>query len=303
LLDNDGNNKNVNNNDRSKRLSKKTQKNGGINDESEFTRKRKRSRDDDEEENDDNDEDEENGDEEFLPDDNNEVRDHQEDKRSAIKKPRRRTYTCIHYNQIWMEMFQKLVEYKKQHKNTMVPHKYDKDPKLGHWVSQQRCHYKRDELPPKRLTLLNSIDFDLEVRSAEIYQTLWMDMFKKLTEHKKQRKNTRVLTKSNEDPKLGKWVCTQRQECKKGRLLPKRLALLNSIGFFAVTYQTLWMEMFQKLVEYKKQHKNTMVPARYDKDPKLRWWVSKQRCLYNHGKLLPERLALLNSIDFTWNGK
>jgi hypothetical protein len=61
-----------------------------------------------------------------------------------------------------------------------------------------------------------------------------------------------------------------------------------------VTYQTLWMYMFEKLVEYKKQHKNTMVPDSYDEDPKLGWWVTYQRRHYNHGELLLNRIDVLN---------
>jgi hypothetical protein len=67
-------------------------------------------------------------------------------------------------------------------------------------------------------------------------------------------------------------------------------------------YDQNWMGMFQKLVEYEKQHNNTMVPQLYEKDPKLGGWVSKQRRVYKNDKLLPKRLVLLNSIDFTWNG-
>ena len=59
-----------------------------------------------------------------------------------------------------MGMFQKLVAYKEQHKNTMVPCRYDKNPKLGRWVAAQRRIYKKDELDLNRVDLLNSIDFN-----------------------------------------------------------------------------------------------------------------------------------------------
>ena len=68
-------------------------------------------------------------------------------------------------------------------------------------------------------------------------------------------------------------------------------------------YDEIWMGMFQKLVEYEKQHKNTLVPRTYNGDPKLGTWVILQRCYFKKDKLLPQRLDLLNSIDFTWNGR
>jgi hypothetical protein len=57
-------------------------------------------------------------------------------------------------------MFQKLVAYKEKHKDTKVSRQYKEDPKLGRWVSVQRHSYNRGELPPKRIALLNSIDFN-----------------------------------------------------------------------------------------------------------------------------------------------
>ena len=60
--------------------------------------------------------------------------------------------------------------------------------------------------------------------------------------------------------------------------------------------------MFQKLVNYKKQHKNTMVPNCSGEDTKLRWWVFTQRQAYKNDELLPKRLTLLNSIGFVWYG-
>ena len=68
-------------------------------------------------------------------------------------------------------------------------------------------------------------------------------------------------------------------------------------------YDQNWMGMFQKLVEYEKQHNNTLVPRTYNGDPKLGTWVSYQRQAYKNNKLLPQRFDRLNSIDFTWNGR
>ena len=158
--------------------------------------------------------------------DNNDVRNPQKDNRCSRKN-----------EEMWMGMFEKLVAYKNQHNNTMVPQRYEKDLKLGQWVNTQRRNQRNDELFPKRLGLLNSVDF------------IWVG---------------------------------------------------GSGGKIAVGNKK-WMSMFQKLVEYKKEHKNTMVPMRYNEDPKLGWWVSKQRKVYKNDKLLPKRLVLMNSIDFTWN--
>ena len=60
--------------------------------------------------------------------------------------------------------------------------------------------------------------------------------------------------------------------------------------------------MFDKLVAYKDQHRSTMVPPRYNEDPKLGLWVRNQRQNYRSDKLLPNRIDLLNSVGFKWVG-
>ena len=126
-----------------------------------------------------------------------------------------------------MNMFQKLVAYRKQHATTMVPSRYEEDPPLGRWVETQREVYRKDKLLPNRCALLKSIGFNLDAYN-ENYQQLWMGMFQKLLAYKEQHKNTTV---PNQKSKLGRWVCKQRYFYNRGELPPARIALLKSIGF------------------------------------------------------------------------
>ena len=148
------------------------------------------------------------------------------------------------------------------------------------------------------MDLLKSIGFEWD---GEKYDELWMGMFQKLVVYKEMNKNTKVPQQYDEDPKLGTWVSTQRGNFRDDELLPKRLVLLNSIGFEWEVVRgrkvnnKIWMNMFHKLVEYNEQHKNTMVPRRVFK---LGRWVYQQRLFYKRGELLPNRITLLKSIGF-----
>jgi len=62
-----------------------------------------------------------------------------------------------------------------------------------------------------------------------------------------------------------------------------------------------WMEMYQRLVAYKKEHKDTRVHKGYNKDPKLGSWVSSQRTLYRDKKITEECKHVLNSVGFGWD--
>ena len=90
-------------------------------------------------------------------------------------------------------------------------------------------------------------------------------------------------------------------------MLPNRFELLNALGFEYIIKENMktdaWMDMYQRLVEYKKKHKTTRVPKRYSLDVKLGNWVIRQRENLRKGKMLSNRLGLLNAIDFVWDGR
>jgi hypothetical protein len=195
----------------------------------------------------------------------------------------------------WTRMYQKLVAYKKKHKSTNVPVRYIPDPKLATWVSNQRTYYNNNKLSAERINRLDSINFVWDQ---------WMETFYRLVEYKKQNKSTKVPIGYAKDRLLAEWVSTQRKDNNNGdtkRLSEKRVKLLNSIGFVWNVSDSQWMEMYQKLVEYKKQHKSTRVPITCSEDRPLVTWVRRQQTTYNKGKLLKTRKELLNSIDFAWS--
>jgi hypothetical protein len=69
----------------------------------------------------------------------------------------------------------------------------------------------------------------------------------------------------------------------------------------------LWKNMYKKLAEYKKNHGDCAVPARYNEDPKLGHWVMTQRRQFNLMKkgqgssMSLERMKLLNDLEFSWS--
>ena len=75
---------------------------------------------------------------------------------------------------------------------------------------------------------------------------------------------------------------------------------MNNIGFeWRLQERNDWMEMYDRLVAFKKKHKHTRVPSRFDADSKLANWVGRQRqCCEEE-----VRIDLLNKIGFAWNGR
>jgi len=198
-------------------------------------------------------------------------------------------------------MYQRLVAYKKEHKDTNIPQKYKEDPQLGHWVANKRVAHSDKKLKEERKRLLNSIGFAWELSTKNKAQ--WEEMYQRLVAFKKEHKHTMVPKKYNEDPYLGRWVYTQRAARRNKTMTEERKCLLNSIGFLWASLtinKAQWEEMYQRLVAFKKEHKHTMVPTKYKEDPKLACWVSTQRAAYRDKTMTEERKHILNSIGFAW---
>ena len=123
----------------------------------------------------------------------------------------------------WMEMYKRLLDYKKEYGHTSVPQRWKLDTKLGAWVDVQR----RKCNAPEKVKLLSSIGFEWKVRDMTERKQAWTKMYQRLLEFLEKHGHTRVGVRYKEDRKLGMWVQNQRRCCKK----PERIKLLNDINF------------------------------------------------------------------------
>jgi hypothetical protein len=70
-----------------------------------------------------------------------------------------------------------------------------------------------------------------------------------------------------------------------------------------------WMSNLDVLRQYKEEHGDCVVPRGYSANPRLASWVAeqrKQRKLLVDGKqssIIPERVKLLDEINFVWNAQ
>jgi hypothetical protein len=210
-------------------------------------------------------------------------------------------------NRNWNEMFHRLISYKNQHNSMVVPRNDTADPKLGIWVQCQRN--RRNPNSDHRVNLLNSVGFVWNTPDNQ-----WDEMFQRLVAYKDQHNGSVSRPSRYEaDIQLRKWVWTQRYYYNSNNKLISvhRIERLESIGFvWNATYAHVrdgkWMETYDRLVAYKKQHKSTQVPQTYTDENDgihLGLWVKTQRNAYNEKRLLKERVELLNSINFAWKGK
>eukprot|EP00532_Pseudo-nitzschia_australis_P005185 CAMPEP_0168192552 /NCGR_PEP_ID=MMETSP0139_2-20121125/18110_1 /TAXON_ID=44445 /ORGANISM="Pseudo-nitzschia australis, Strain 10249 10 AB" /LENGTH=289 /DNA_ID=CAMNT_0008115801 /DNA_START=38 /DNA_END=904 /DNA_ORIENTATION=- len=135
---------------------------------------------------------------------------------------------------------------------------------------------------------------------------LWDTMFELLKEYKAQHGNTLVPKKYDPNPELGTWVQTQIQLHSMNELSSNRILHLQSIGLVWISQKSLteakkWEAFFELLQDYKAEHGNTMVPQRYDPNPRLANWVRSQRQLHKKKRMPRHRMLRLDSIGFAWS--
>lgn len=93
----------------------------------------------------------------------------------------------------WDAMFDRLVQFHREHGHCLVPNRYPEDPSLGAWVSTQRRHYKilmsgaTDQTTPmteERASRLASIGFAWE--TSDPRHVPWEIRFEQLLEYKEK---------------------------------------------------------------------------------------------------------------------
>lgn len=187
---------------------------------------------------------------------------------------------------------------------------------LFQWVQQLRLQYKLYQKDPEDSTLtedqikvLESLQFHFHTRGEEHWKIYFAKMKQFYEEH-----GHCMVPRESPDHKLGDWVTEQRRQfkyMKEGKpttLTNERKKQLDELEFvWQVRHRTAWNDSYDKLVKYKEEHGDCLVPQHYKNDKSLGKWVAKQREQYRfykqgkHSFLTPDRRESLEGIGFVWS--
>lgn len=225
----------------------------------------------------------------------------------------------------WNERFAELEKYKKMLGTCIIHSNDEKHRELYIWCCNQRQQYWQlmehgsSSLTSERVSLLESIGFLKQ--SASVNKSTWTKRLEELKEYKEQHGHTNVPRHYTANPKLGRWVDTQRtshrllQLGKSSPLTQERSDMLNDIGFewspsentikgntksnkATKTKYTPWQVRYEELQRFKAEYGHVLV----DHKTKLGEWVRAQRRQYNllmkgaKSSLTSTRLALLKEL-------
>ena len=156
------------------------------------------------------------------------------------------------------------------------------------WLSTQKMFYNKGCLSKEKIDKLISID-----ALYDKYERQWNINFEALKEFKDL--NGRFPT-GRENNELVKWVSTQKQRYRKGKLLNDRKEKLESLGVVLIntgTRENQWNDNFEALKEFKDL--NGRFPIKSENN-EVAVWLSNQKQRYRKGKLLNDRKEKLESL-------
>ncbi|OEU21608.1 hypothetical protein FRACYDRAFT_181410 [Fragilariopsis cylindrus CCMP1102] len=195
-------------------------------------------------------------------------------------------------------MLERFIAYNKKHNSPLVPYRYNNDPQLGRWVSNQRRSYKRDGLHPGQIELLESNGFVWDVLEHE-----WDENFQLLIEYKDREGHCKVPQNHKIDgANLGRWCSRQCYNKNRGTLDNVKEKQLNELGMVLDRYEFEWSENIKILIEYKEREGHCNVPYSHKEDgANLGLWLSRQRHCKKIGTLDIVKEKQLEELGTVWD--
>ena len=210
------------------------------------------------------------------------------------------------HQQLWMERFQELREFKANHKHCNVPR--SRYPTLEAWTRRQRKRQSSGVLSKQEENKLKSIGFQFD--DFESSFELWNTRFKELEDYQKEHGHCNVpqsrKPKEGVPDGLGKWVSLQRKRKEHRSLGKEQEEKLKSIGFdFSDTPATAtWLDRFLELEQFVKENGHFNILDKAKKQPELKrldYWVRGQQERKKAGKLRSGEEERLRSIGFPFD--
>ncbi|SMQ86975.1 Superfamily II DNA or RNA helicase [Bacillus sp. OV166] len=126
----------------------------------------------------------------------------------------------------WEKNFQQLISFKDKYGHSLVPKGYKENPALANWIAKQRISYNDRTLSQERIERLNELGFIWDKLESQ-----WEERFRELTEFRNETGHCLVPHRYKENPSLGRWAGTQRNDYIKDKLSQGRIERLNELGF------------------------------------------------------------------------
>ena len=211
----------------------------------------------------------------------------------------------------WELMYEKCVEYYKEHNNLDVPVKYvtSDGHALGPWLQTQRRVYKgavNGILTSERIEKLNK----LGMRWDSAADVSWERYYNACVAYKEKYGDLcPIVSYVNDDGvALGRWIAQIRTNRSSGiktsYLTEEHISALDELGMVWEVHDFMFEKFYYAAVKYYEKFGNLDVPVGYINDEGLRLgsWIDRLRLYYKtkNPHLTDEEINRLNSIGMQW---
>lgn len=177
--------------------------------------------------------------------------------------------------------------------------------KLRSWMANTRKY--KHMLSDNQISRLENLGFKWSEDFQKERQEHWMTYYRRLVAHKRKYGHLDVTAETG-GADLTKWMYLQRdlqlsiEEWKRN--------LLNDLDFEWSKYKVkqkreakslqAWMDKYAKLASFYQEHRHTKISYNHE-DKSLYRWINRLRNLKD--KLSPDKVKLLEQLDFQWKEK
>jgi len=201
----------------------------------------------------------------------------------------------------WERNFALLEQYRDREGHCKVPKMYEEDDiKLGNWLDNQRQAFKRGKLNESYQRRLEAIGI-----SWDLFGDSWEQNFALLERYNEREGHCNVPNNYEEDDiKLGRWLGSQRQAFKRGKLDESYQRRLDAIGISWDPLADDWERNFALLERYNEREGHCNVPQGHEENGvKLGTWLNHLRQAFKkkRGKLDESYQRRLEAIGISWD--
>lgn len=131
----------------------------------------------------------------------------------------------------------------------------------------------------------------------------WSRRYQELQQYHERYGDAHVGFRDGDEPELSRWAAKQRSEHKKGQMDEGRQQALAAAGFEFDTEKAEWLRWINEIKAFRQREGHCQPhPLAHPNDFLLINWCSVQRIMRRCKVLAPERVALLDELQFDWSG-
>lgn len=199
----------------------------------------------------------------------------------------------------WDDRFEQLKKYKLLNPSSWPKNaEYFEDFNVGSWCAKERQMYRLGIIKTEKREKLDSIQFPMSIKRFDTWETKY-ERLKIFRAHFSSR--WPYPQEKVENTLLFPWCSIQRRDYQQGKLSEEKISKLEIIGF--PWDDPTWEQYLKLFSEFKNNNPLDWPPFEKDQNGvNLRAWCMNQGFLFKNKQLPDEKVKMLNSINFDFDG-